>query len=797
MPPIARGPRLARRLGAGNVLLGALVGVVLLLIVGIDSGIDALRDQGVLPATGGGTTDGSGITVVLPGAEAVPPDGASGGVHVPGPDGAAGGESGVGQGGATGQVSPVLPGAAGGPEPSSRRGIVRVPNLLVAFVAILAHAGGADAAFVYRAALEARDGGDTERAIDLFDAVAASGGVLTPFAALRAAQAVAGEAITASEDSADALSLVVERAASRFSSLIAPTGDAERLPADVQAVALLEGAQAFDRAGWQTDALAAVERVESLPVSAGTRAQAASERARLLAAMGDASWTGHAVRAMELAPGSPASRAALDLLDGHGASYPGLTGAYVAYRSSRNADAIARYEALIDRSGGGVLTDSEMGVAWFYLGALRERSWGGEAAIEAYAASIEADPDGQLAADARYWRGRVLEELGRPLEAAGEYDRLTVDFPSSRFVEDARLRAAVALGLAGEGAAATGRLAAITRTGSADAAAEAAHWHAVLVSLFDAPPADVAPAATYDPTSYVAAFEQSGMAVTGPLPFDAVTEMAEAIPLDRTAIDVWLAGHGRAREATAAVLQDQVVRLAWTLTAAGESGVARGLLQLTIGERRGQPYELVALAEEARRHGLHDVAMRAAQAVLAPFGPFDRLDAPRGLLGLAYPVPYLPETESAATEFGVPVLLLYALMRQESAFHPEAGSSAGAFGLTQVIPPTGEYIAGALGESDWRFADLARPEVAARFGAYYLSLQLGGFDGHMLAALAAYNGGPGNAARWLQSQQFAGPDGYLYAVDFTETRLYLELVSSNYAMYRFIYLGLETPGLPH
>ena len=270
------------------------------------------------------------------------------------------------------------------------------------------------------------------------------------------------------------------------------------------------------------------------------------------------------------------------------------------------------------------------------------------------------------------------------------------------------------------------------------------------------------------------------------------------VAADRVAIDVWLAAEtGLSPAVQTPILREPAVELAWLLAEAGESSVARGLLTERVWARRDDVYELVGLALEAQRRGLPDVALSAASAVLGRFDPVTRIEAPRELLALAYPVPYLQETQAAADEFGVPSLLLYALMRQESAFHPEAGSSAGAFGLTQVIPPTGEAIARDLGMDGWTFADLARPEVSTRFGAYYLAVQLANFEGNMLAALAAYNGGPGNAARWLEVQPFPGPDGYAYAVDFTETRAYLEHVSSNYAVYRFLYAGVELPRLPH
>ncbi|MDA0815426.1 MAG: transglycosylase SLT domain-containing protein [Chloroflexi bacterium] len=769
----------------------AAAGALLLVILGASQGVEILRDRGVLPLDAGAPLP-SGLQVTMPNSD-LPTNGRADGpapadVPATGADAASGAQRAPGPDTTPPPMDPAIaPANSAAPGSPAVQGVLRIPDMRLTFGTLIAHTGGADSPFVYRAGVEARDRGDYRSAIDLFDAVATAGGILAPFATLRAAQMAATV-----EDSSDTSANAT--AAPRFRALIASDGPLQRLPLDLQAIALMEAARSLEGAGDPVAALDAVRRVDALPAGQGTRAAASWEQARIMEAAGMPEWNVPAIETLRSAPSSVAARSALDLLDARDEPYPALDGAFVAYRGFRNYDATSRYESLLNA---GILSAEEAATAWFYLGALRERAFERESAMEAYAASITAAPDGPLAPDARYWRGRVLEELERPAAAATEYDLLAEQHPASRFVDDARLRAAVALGIAGRGAEATTRLAGITRTGSPAAAAEAAHWHAVLVALFDAPPADIARAVDYDPTSYAAAFEQSGISVTGPLPGVALQESPTEIAVDRAEINAWLDAAGRTRRAAEPLLQTADVLLAWSLAAAGEPAIARGLLQSVINQHRDEPHELVTLAIEARRHGLHDIAMRAAQAVLSPLSPREHLAAPRGLLGLAYPVPYLAATSSAADEFGIPVLLLYALMRQESAFHPQAGSSAGAFGLTQVIPPTGEYIADALGEAEWQFIDLARPEVSTRFGGYYLALQLDEFDGHMLAALAAYNGGPGNAARWLQSQPFAGPDGYLYAVDFTETRLYLELVSANYAIYRYLYLGLDTPRLPH
>ena len=68
----------------------------------------------------------------------------------------------------------------------------------------------------------------------------------------------------------------------------------------------------------------------------------------------------------------------------------------------------------------------------------------------------------------------------------------------------------------------------------------------------------------------------------------------------------------------------------------------------------------------------------------------------------------------------------------------------------QIVPATGSEVAKNLGWPDnFTTDDLYRPLVSIRLGAHYLDRQRDAFDGDMFAALAAYNGGPGNAQVWL------------------------------------------------
>jgi len=235
------------------------------------------------------------------------------------------------------------------------------------------------------------------------------------------------------------------------------------------------------------------------------------------------------------------------------------------------------------------------------------------------------------------------------------------------------------------------------------------------------------------------------------------------------------------------------VKLASAMIDVGETEAARVALTASLNAVRSDPYGALELARLASESGLHDLALTAAGYVLNPLSQAERTSAPLALLRLAYPAPFPQAVQSAAATEGVPPLLLLALTRQESIFNPRARSKAGALGLTQVMPETGESIAASL-TTEWRPESLAEPTVSLRFGAHYLGQQLRRYHGNMLAALAAYNAGPGSADRWMHKSG-GDVDGFLEAVEYDETQLYIERVLENYALYRFVYGFASRPSI--
>jgi soluble lytic murein transglycosylase-like protein len=124
---------------------------------------------------------------------------------------------------------------------------------------------------------------------------------------------------------------------------------------------------------------------------------------------------------------------------------------------------------------------------------------------------------------------------------------------------------------------------------------------------------------------------------------------------------------------------------------------------------------------------------------------------------------YESQIDQAAARNGLDPAVLHGLVQQESGFDPSATSSAGASGLTQLMPGT----ASSLG-----VANPLNPVESIEGGARYLGELTAQFGGNTEDALAAYNAGPGAV------QQYGGIPPY------AETQSYVANVLANAEAYR-------------
>lgn len=202
----------------------------------------------------------------------------------------------------------------------------------------------------------------------------------------------------------------------------------------------------------------------------------------------------------------------------------------------------------------------------------------------------------------------------------------------------------------------------------------------------------------------------------------------------------------------------------------------------------GVPF-LRALLGVAMRAGMPSLSMRLGRELA-------ELDG-RRYDGALYPIPpYKP-----ANGFEIDPALVYAVMRQESAFNAKALSPAGARGLMQLMPGTAQLMDNNKSFRG-RFNELYEPSLNIALGQKYLKHLLDNADvgGDLIRLAAAYNGGPGNLAKWKRKQDMRGDDAaedallFIETVPAPETRHYITRVLYNYWMYSQR-LGHPTPSL--
>lgn len=154
------------------------------------------------------------------------------------------------------------------------------------------------------------------------------------------------------------------------------------------------------------------------------------------------------------------------------------------------------------------------------------------------------------------------------------------------------------------------------------------------------------------------------------------------------------------------------------------------------------------------------------------------------VLSIAYPTLYVHEVQAAADRYNVDSALIYAVMKKESNFDPDATSSAGAAGLMQLMPATASSFNRFLPE-ELRGRALTDPERNIHLGAAYLSsLQTAYWRDHLV--LSAYNGGPGNLNRWLRLVGTADPILFVDLIPNSENEQFVKKALKYAAVYRLV-----------
>ena len=219
--------------------------------------------------------------------------------------------------------------------------------------------------------------------------------------------------------------------------------------------------------------------------------------------------------------------------------------------------------------------------------------------------------------------------------------------------------------------------------------------------------------------------------------------------------------------------QNELVRAATLFLIAGDRARAATFLMQMAGAAE-TALDFAMLAALAESHGRVDLAIAVARRAI---------EAGMPLMMRGYPGTALPSGG------GAELPLVLAIVRQESAFAPDAMSPVGARGLMQLMPATAKSVAGGL-QLPFSLPRLTTDGLYnVTLGRSYIGEMIEDFGGSYPLAIAAYNAGPGRVRQWLR--EFGDPRGHdlnmvdwIEMIPFTETRIYVKRVLENLQIYR-------------
>lgn len=186
-----------------------------------------------------------------------------------------------------------------------------------------------------------------------------------------------------------------------------------------------------------------------------------------------------------------------------------------------------------------------------------------------------------------------------------------------------------------------------------------------------------------------------------------------------------------------------------------------------------------AMLDRGKRR--YQVALQVPQQLLmtAPGGKN------RGAWECVFPRPYDAAVREAASTARIDPNLVWSVMRQESAFDPDAVSPARAVGLMQVLPETARATASAA-KVPHDDSKLTSPAQSILLGSLYLREMRDLLGDNVALAVAAYNAGPEAIQRWLAHAKGETLDVFVEAIPFLETRGYVARVLGNLARYSYM-----------
>ncbi len=151
-------------------------------------------------------------------------------------------------------------------------------------------------------------------------------------------------------------------------------------------------------------------------------------------------------------------------------------------------------------------------------------------------------------------------------------------------------------------------------------------------------------------------------------------------------------------------------------------------------------------------------------------------------LDKAYPLKYEEYVERYSKEYNVDKYFVYAVIRTESGFKPDAVSNVGARGLMQIMEDTFDWVKFRMGDEDAVYYDMFNAEKNIQYGSWLLAYLYDEF-GSVEVAAAAYHAGRGNVNKWLQDERYSSDGVHLDKIPIKDTAHYVSKITKAMDIY--------------
>jgi soluble lytic murein transglycosylase len=184
--------------------------------------------------------------------------------------------------------------------------------------------------------------------------------------------------------------------------------------------------------------------------------------------------------------------------------------------------------------------------------------------------------------------------------------------------------------------------------------------------------------------------------------------------------------------------------------------------------------------------GRYDMAIETLKRTVPNYFALDLPSLPRTYWEGLFPKPYWTDLKKSSSENALDPYLVASLIRQESAFNPNAVSNKNAVGLMQLLPKVGKGVAKQEKIKHFSPTQLFTPSMNLQLGTRYFRSMVDKF-GAFEYALAAYNAGSDRVQDWQGYGKYRDVQEFVESIPFTETREYVQAIMRNANLYRQLY----------